>query len=292
MSGFKVAIGAVALVAVSFWLGRRSAVPDIPPAVEPGPIAASWDGGVLLQSEVDGYLALLRPSARAGDAVARKELVSSLARQSFLASIAHAQGLDRAPAVRRQCDQVVVDALRNGRLNKDIVIPEAEVRAAYDADLPRYSQQGGVKLAQILITADGDGPKRASALLRELTEKSKNDFYAFADAAHLHSLDGASKLAGGELPSMSEAQIGETFGADFPARLEPLEAGALFPQVITSPRGLHLIRLVERIPASITPFERVRESIAARLRAEKSANAWTDFVQRLESDTGFQVVAQ
>ena len=61
--------------------------------------------------------------------------------------------------------------------------------------------------------------------------------------------------------------------------------------MITSPRGLHLIRLVERVPGSVTPFERVRESIASRLRAEKSAQAWTDFVSRVESDTDFRLAA-
>lgn len=287
MSGSKVAVGVVLLAALSFWVGRRSALPELPPSVDPGPVAASWDGGALLQSEVDLFLS--SASSRGADPVARKEMVGSLARQSLLASFARTQGLDRAPAVRRQCDQTVVDALRNSRLTTDLVIPEAELRAAYDAERSKYSQQGGVKLAHILIRAEGDGPKQAAALLRDLTEKTKADFYAFADAAHLHTIDGASKVAGGELPPMTDEQLKALFGVDFPSRLEALQPGALFPQVLTSTRGLHLVRLLERIPASTTPFERVRDSIAGRLRAERSAKDWTEFVRRVEVDTGFAV---
>lgn len=43
------------------------------------------------------------------------------------------------------------------------------------------------------------------------------------------------------------------------------------------------------LPSTTTPFERVRETLAARLRAERSAKAWTDYVKRLELETGFQL---
>lgn len=44
---------------------------------------------------------------------------------------------------------------------------------------------------------------------------------------------------------------------------------------------------LDLIPASTTLFERVRDSIAGRLRAERSAKDWTGFVRRIEADTGF-----
>jgi parvulin-like peptidyl-prolyl isomerase len=192
--------------------------------------------------------------------------------------------------VRSQCDEAVVHALRETQLNTDVEVPEAELRAEYDRERDRYSQAAGIKVAHILMKNDVDGQKRAAALLRELTEKTKKDFYAFSDAAQVQSIDGASKLAGGELPVMSETQLQENFGLDFPARLVSLEPGALVPQVITTPRGLHLVRLVERMSDSTVPFERVRESIATRMRAERSRRAWTEFVAKLESETGFSVV--
>lgn len=283
MTGSRVAIGGVLVAALSFWLGRRSAAPEPPPPVDPLPISASWDGGVLLKSDVDSYFA----SAGRADPSARKELVASLARQALLASAARARGIDRTPFVRRQCDEAMVEALRSGQLDSAAPIAESEFRAVYDADLSRYSHEGGVRLAHILIRAAGDGTRQASALLKELTASTQKDFYAFADAAHLHSIDGASKVAGGELPLMSDAQLKETFGVDFAAQLEPLAPGALLPRVVSSPRGLHLVRFIERVPSSTTPFERVRENIATRLRAERSAKAWTEFVQHLETDTGF-----
>lgn len=289
MSGPKVAVGAVFLVALSFWAGRLSTMPEVPPTVALGPVAASWDGGVLLQSEVNSYFAQ-QGDARAADPAARKEVVRSMARQGLLASVARARGIDREPAVRRQCEQSLVDALRSS-LQSDEQAPEADLHAAYEAEMHRYSQEASIKLAHILMPHEGDGPKKAAALLRELTEKTKKDFYAFADAAHVQSIDGASKVAGGELPPMNEARLTAIFGSDFPALIASLEPGALLPQVVTTSRGLHVVRLLERMPASTIPFERVRDSIAARLRTERTAKTWNDFTARLEADTGFAVLA-
>lgn len=283
MSGFKVAVALGFAVALSFVVGRWSSSRAEVPVVDRGPVAASWDGGVLLRSEVDAYLSQMGPSA--AGAGARQELIAALAHQALLASSGRARGIDKLPGVQRQCDEVIVTALRETQLKTDVDIPEGELRAAYDRELSRYSQAGGTKVAHILLAADE--AKRAASLLRELTEKSKKDFYAFSDAAQVQSIDGASKLGGGELPPMTEAQLNDNFGGELATQLSALEPGAIVPKVIATPRGLHIIRLVERIPGSITPFERVRESIATQLRAEREAQAWKDYVKQLEGDTGF-----
>ncbi len=289
MTGFKVVVGALIVGVVSFLIGRQSATPDAAPPKPLGAISAIWDGGVLLKSDLDSYFAGVASSARA-DLTAQSELKASLARHALLAWAARERGFDRAPGVQRQCDEAMIEALRSAQRDSAPPVSEGDLRAAYEAELSRYKQEGGVVVAHILIRADGDGARKAAALLKDLTAKTPKDFYAFADAAHAHSIDGASKVAGGELPLMSEAQLKEAFGADFPPQLESLQPGALFPRVVSSPRGLHVIRFLERVPPSTTPFERVRETISARLRAERSAKSWTEYTKQLELDTGFKLV--
>ena len=69
-------------------------------------------------------------------------------------------------------------------------------------------------------------------------------------------------------------------------RLLALKPGEILPQVVESPHKLLLLRLVEHVSPSVVPFERVRESIRARLTAERAATAWTTWVTRLEHERG------
>lgn len=288
MSTLKWVVGVGVLALASFWLGRVSLRWADAPAPPLGSLAASWDGGVLLQQEVEAALAE-SGARRAANAEERRAAIASLARQSLLASVASAEGLARLPRVKQQCEAALVEALKARRQSAEAQVSEAAVRAAYDAELQHYSQPEKLQLAHILLRADAEGPKRAAALLRELTERSARDFYAFADAAHAQSIDGASKVAGGELPAMTPAQVAELWGDDVAEALRQLEPGAMLPRVVSSPRGLHVIRLVQRLPAAVTPFERVQDSIAARLRAEASTTAWTEYVRGVERNTGFEL---
>ena len=51
--------------------------------------------------------------------------------------------------------------------------------------------------------------------------------------------------------------------------------------VIATPYALHLVKVVERLPGELTPFEEVRESIKARLELEATQAQLPDYQRKL-----------
>ena len=277
MSGSKVVVGVVLVAALSFWLGRSTALPSTAAPLS-SEVVASWDGGVLLKEEVDGWLKV-SPSAL------RKETVAELARARLLASVAREMGLDREPLLRRHSDDLLIDALRKDRAPQT-PIPEEDLRRAWELDRLRFTEPETIRIAQIQLSAEPSGKAMAEKLLKELQAKAERNFYAFSDAAQVHSLDSESKLGGGELPPLTLGDAESRFGKDLVQRLLGLKPGEILPQVVELPNRVLLLRLVEHVHGSVVPFERVRESVRARLSAERAVTDWTNWVTQIERDRG------
>lgn len=280
MSGLKVVVGLAVVAALGFWLGRSTALPLAAPLSSE--VVASWDGGVLLKEEVDGWL-------KVSPSNLRSQTIAELARARMLASVAREEGLDREPLLRRHSDDLLIEALRKAKVPQT-PIPEEDLRRTWELDRVRFTQAETVRIAQIQLSADPGRKAMAEKLLKELLAKAERNFYAFSDAAQVHSLDSESKLGGGELPPLTLGDAESRFGKDLVQRLLGLKPGEILPQVVELPNKVLLLRLVEHVPGSVVPFERVRESVRARLSAERAVNAWTTWVTQIERDRGLVLV--
>lgn len=290
MTRVKAGVLAAAMVAVGYWWGRHGGTE--PAKEEAGsPVLATWDGGALRASEVDAYVELLGPNAaqRVAEPEARAQLVANLARRAVLVSVARAQGLTEAPQVRRTCDDALLEAYRLSHLEQRIAPSEAEVRAAYDARPELYSQPERIRLARILLPSTAT-PQKAEALLREVRRKQERDAYAFADLAQSQSVDGTTRAAGGELPAMTSGELEQRYGAEVAQRVRALQPGAILGEVLQGEQGLELLQLIAQLPATSTPFERVKDNLAQNLSTQAATRRWEEHVAELERTLGLTVM--
>ncbi len=165
-------------------------------------------------------------------------------------------------------DYIAVRILSADSMN----VPEAELRASYQKNLDSYREEEQVRARHILIsnrpdqTPGGDpiARRRADSLLVALRAGAN-----FEELARLFSQDTGSGMSGGDLGYFPRARMVKEF-SDTAFTLVP---GRVSDPVKTS-FGYHLIRVDEKKPARVRPFDEVQFEIQRTLgsaRADSSA---------------------
>ena len=132
---------------------------------------------------------------------------------------------------------------------------------------------------QILIrTSEAVSQADAKRKLEGLRERILRGGADFAELARVHSEDG-SAARGGDLGWLYP---GDTL-PDFERAMDALKPGQISEPVKT-PVGWHLIQVVERRTAGISP-ERLRLQARAALRERKSAEAYQEWLRQLRDET-------
>jgi peptidyl-prolyl cis-trans isomerase C len=201
----------------------------------------------------------------------------ALAIRALLLQEARRRGLEPAPRELAPGQVETPDEALIRQLLEAAVEParptDAEVRAAYDADPPRFRAPSLYEAAHILIPAtDPAAREKAERLLAILRE----DPAAFDRLAAEESAC-ASRANGGRLGQLS---TGDTV-PEFEAALAALPEGAIAPEPVETRYGLHILRLDARATGAVLPFE----AVASRLREALAKAAWTraarGFTERL-----------
>ncbi len=138
---------------------------------------------------------------------------------------------------------------------------EAKARELYRAGKDEYREPEAVRLSDIavLIKDRGDAAARA----RAAEARAKIVYEAdFASVAREYSDDPTTKDKGGALPFVSAKGLAPDFAKGVFALTTPGELSG----PIKGGKAYHVVRLEERRPSRLKPFEEVRESIMRGLR--------------------------
>src|SRR5690606_23249147 len=123
-----------------------------------------------------------------------------------------------------------------------------EVRAHYDQSIAEYSQPQRVGVRLILVATQAE----ADDVMRRLA--AGGDFGTIAGEVSLHT----SRTQGGKMEPFSRGTLSPTI-EDLAFRLRPGEIGS-----VANSRGVWILQKVADSPASVTPFEQVKEEIRAK----------------------------
>jgi parvulin-like peptidyl-prolyl isomerase len=183
-------------------------------------------------------------------------------------------------------DHLIVQYMRNGHVDRVVNVAPSDVRAAYDRQPEQYGEPAQVKLGMIVLKVDGtEGP----AVKREVAEAMRRRALAGEDFGALarEASDGAKAQDGGDWdwmePSLLRREIVDALDAMAPGEISP---------VIETPDELYLVKLNDRRPTSVAPFDEVRPDIERALRREKSDAVYKDWVGRLWDAAYIKVVVE
>jgi len=242
--------------------------------------------------EVRSYLETLGPKDR--QALARDPALLSQVVRTYLARQAVLQELrskrwDEASEVRAQLERLREQALVELYLQSvsrpaDGYPGEAELRAAYDANLAAFAVPKQYRIAQIVVVlpvgndegVEARARKRVDELMRKLRHTG-SDFAALASAG---SDDKASAARGGEVGWVAEDQL----APGIRAAVSGLAKDG-FAEPVRLADGWHVVKLLDVRPAGTRAFAEVRDALAAELRAERArANRQAYLAKLLEQN--------
>ncbi len=162
---------------------------------------------------------------------------------------------------------------------EDIAIGEDEIEAYYADNRDRWLQDEQRRARHILISA-GDDADAAEKRAREALARIESG-ESFADVAAEVSEDSSTAMQGGDLGSLTRAQLPNELGSTVFSMQEGELAGP-----IESEFGYHLVRLDEILERGPLPLDQVRGELLTELRQQEAEGRFRD-LERALSDALF-----
>ncbi len=165
-------------------------------------------------------------------------------------------------------------------------VPEKKVKAYYDSNPQFFKQPAKVKASHILIKVkpDASEAEKAEAMkkIKAVQEKLKkgDDFAEVAKA----SSEGPSAAKGGDLGYFGKGQMVGPF-EDTAFSLEPGKVS----DVVKTPFGYHVIKVMDKKPETTIPFEAVKPRIEQYLKQEEVQKEVKKYIDNLRKEAKVEV---
>jgi peptidyl-prolyl cis-trans isomerase C len=191
-------------------------------------------------------------------------------------------------------EQAIVQAVIERELGRKEIISDADVRKYYEENSERYQEPEKAKVQHILFATrripSGEilpeqerVAKKAAAERTVARARSGEDFTALVREL---SDDPESKPRDGELTFPKGQGI---VPPQFESAAFSLHVGKVSDPVLTV-FGYHVIKLLEKIPPGMVPFEKVQDRIRMRLQREVVQKKLPDFIAQLRKEAGVEVL--
>lgn len=241
-------------------------------------VAQIGDRAITL-GELEERLALEPPVVRSQFASVqkRKDYLQKLVQFEVLAAEAKRQGLDKDPEVLEQMKQAMVRKYLQEAGQDEVkaaAIPEAELRAYYDANPGLYHKPETVEVSHILLKTEAQARKIADELKAGSEGNAGklvatwNDYVVRlsedkATAPYLGALGPVSKTVpqGASEAEVQKLQAVPPEVVEAAFAMKPFEVGP----VVHSAKGWHVLLVTSRSPAVDKAFADVKDSIRARV---------------------------
>jgi len=183
--------------------------------------------------------------------------------------------------------QVTQQKMANLRLQGRVRVTDDDLRSTYQRLLMQERSQLDFRAAQIIIAVPPGANKAAVRQKQELANSLRRRANAGEDFAALvaqYSDDQASKKFGGLLPTQKPIELPESIARavmnlDLGRTSRPIRTGSAFV----------LLKLIERAPTSLPPFEDAKDQLRERVYMEKMGAARRKWLESLRRRTHVEV---
>ena len=216
----------------------------------------------------------------------RDEIVRALVNRwvnlSLLALAGKKEGLDKDPEVKKELIEIEKSILAKKYFEKKakkLNINEREIKKYYKKNKERYKEPEGVHVKHILIYIPKDADKAAEKKALEKAKQIRAQILKgakFEELAKIYSDDAGSKKKGGDLGIIKKGQTIPEFEKVI-FKLKPGEIS----RPIRSSYGYHIVKVEEKIPEKILPFEEVKDLVKRDYLQTKQEELMTQILQKL-----------
>jgi len=164
-----------------------------------------------------------------------------------------------------------IDALR-----ARVTVPPADIEREYNNNIEQYSTPEQVRASHILLKTEGKDDAAVKAKAEELLKQARSGA-DFAELAKKNSEDEASAKNGGDLDYFGKGRM----VPEFDAAVFAMQPGQISDLVKTQ-YGYHIIKLVDKKPATTRPLAEVRQQLSDQLAYQRAQAQAADLAQNLE----------
>jgi parvulin-like peptidyl-prolyl isomerase len=171
---------------------------------------------------------------------------------------------------------------------KDVAVPVEDVRKFYDANLERFRQPESARAAHIFVRIPPGADDKVKNGMRQRAEsllrlaKRGDDF---AGLAKDYSEDRATGVKGGDLGWFSRGTTPKEFDEAVFA-LQPGQIGGL----VHSTDGYHIVKVMDRRPTRVQPFEEIQTDLATYLLRELQDRLTIKLINQLRDKAKIEVL--
>lgn len=205
-----------------------------------------------------------------------------------------ASGVTRAYYLDQLYEEGVVKAVIERDIKGNYIVPETDIRQAYQANKNAFTEPQSVRVRRIFLArvSPGSGtllPEKAlkekETLMQDLRNRALKgeDFGALAST---HSEDPLTKQRGGEIIIAK----GQT-KPEFEIPVFALRAGAV-SNVLTIGAGLHLVKMLEQRPQRLRPLREVESAIRRNLVAKFVEERLPAYLEKIKREAGVKIINQ
>ncbi|MBI2192395.1 MAG: peptidyl-prolyl cis-trans isomerase [Planctomycetes bacterium] len=200
--------------------------------------------------------------------------------EKLLARKARKLGIDQQPDFRKQMNDLVdrslAQILIRQEIEQKVKIDPRDVELYYQANRERYVQKGRASVAHVLLE-DEETARKVLALAQKGGD--------FAQIARDYSKDEATRSEGGRIaqPLIEDSPDVPGIGrsAEFLKAAFSTPAGQVGPEIVRSPAGFHVLKVLEVQPSRPMPLEEAQQAAARDYQVEKAQTV----IQRLIQET-------
>lgn len=232
--------------------------------------------------------AIARTSLPLNDPATVQKALDDLVKFESLAIEARRLGYDHDPEIEDQTKRLMVQKMIVDKVDTkvDRTPPtEADLRSYYERHRAEFTTAALARgqVATLLINDEAKTLEFALEAL-ELAKSTK-----FEDVVKRYSDFADERLSGGDTGWMVADAPNKRYPDEvLNAMLELDRPGGLAPPVVTG-RAVFLVRLIEKRPASLSPFEQVKPGLARAVQNERRQLAYDALVDSLKQSLGVKV---
>ena len=180
-------------------------------------------------------------------------------------------------AEKRKIKYAVVNV---DQVRQTITVPEADINAFYQQNLPQYQTPAQVRASHILFKLEGKDEKAVQAVAEDVLTKAKAPGADFASLAKQYSEDDSNNTNGGDLDYFGRGRM----VAEFDAAAFSMKTGEISNLVKTA-FGYHIIKVTDSKPDTTRPLAEVRAEIEDQLKWQKAQAEAERIAKSLEATT-------
>ena len=170
------------------------------------------------------------------------------------------------------------------------IVPEPggdEIKVYYEENIGKFTQPEQIRISVIVLEippwSDQSAWDATTAEAMAIVERI-NAGASFSEEARKHS-DDITAAQGGDMGFMHDGSL----SASVQEAVAGLQPGQMVSEPLKVLEGMVLARLDDRRPASVQPFETVRDQAAALYRRDSSDAAYEGYMSRLRDESHIQI---